>query len=107
MKRKLCIGLGIAMIALVGVMASGVVGTEDSMFRVVSTGEAELVLGGGQGANYVQGTCGNRESGDPPAGCTAEGLYSSGSKTPGERATSTATCGGSCGNVILKREAVE
>jgi hypothetical protein len=48
MKRKLCIGLGIAMIAFVGLVASGVVGTNDSVVRSVSAEEARLVMGGGQ-----------------------------------------------------------
>ena len=67
MKQKLCIVLGVSMIAFVAIMVSGVAGTGDSMIKSVSTGEARLVMGGGcKGAtNYSKdgGTCNSGQNG--------------------------------------------
>jgi len=54
MRQKLCVGLGIAMIAFVGIMVSDVARINDSSLTAVSDGEAKLVLGGGhKGKQYV------------------------------------------------------
>jgi hypothetical protein len=96
MKQKLCIVLGIAMLAYVGAVVSGVIGTGDSSFVAVSTGEADMVLGGGQaGASFSNGTCGGGT-----LGCNADGYVSK----PGGSYWNikVKTCGGSCGNITLE-----
>jgi len=98
MRQKLCVVLGIALLAFVGIAMSGVFEPGDPGLVKVGSGEAQLVLGGGQkGNNYVDQHCKGANN------CTAYGSISTGPlESGGSWAAATATCGGSCGNIVTK-----